>query len=251
VDASLVDRFGARQGLVCAVGAGGKKTVLYALAAVHPGRIALTTTVHTTYPPEALAFEKFVAPDQALLQRAGELAVYRRVALFGTEGKPGRHGGLEPETITRLHEAGGFDLTLVKADGARMRWIKAPRDYEPVLPPGTTHVIGVLSARAIGQPLTGRIAHRVELISELTGCPPGGTFTPEHMGRLISSPSGLRSGTEGIPFTAVLNAVDDPEREALARAAAEAALGFDASLGRVILASMRNSEQPVVAVVEA
>ena len=251
MDDSLVDRLGARRGLICAVGAGGKKTLLYAIAAAHPGRIALSTTVHTTYPPEGLGFEKFVAPDETLIERAGELAGLRRVALFGTEGKPGRHGGLEPETIARLHEAGGFDVTLVKADGARMRWIKAPREHEPVLPPGTTRVIGVMSSRAIGQPLTDRIAHRVELISEVTGCGPGEIFSPEHMGRLIASPSGLRSGTEGLAFTPVINAVDDPEREAVAREAAGYALGFDAGLGRVILASMRSSEQPIVAVVQS
>jgi len=249
--AELVDLLGARSGLVCAVGAGGKKTLLHLLARAHRGRVAFTTTVMTTFLPDELGFESLVGTDVELLAKADGFREHARVGLFGTHGKPGRHGGLEPETIARLHEAGGFDLTLVKADGARMRWIKAPRDYEPVLPPGTTSVIGVLSARAIGQPLTERIAHRVELISEVTGCAPGETFTPEHMGRLVASPSGLRSGTEGIAFTAVLNAVDDPGRETLARAAAEAALGFDAGLGRVILASMRNSEQPVVAVVEA
>ena len=109
----------------------------------------------------------------------------------------------------------------------------------------------VADQRAIGQPLTDRIAHRVELISEVTGCGQGEVFSPEHMGRLIASPSGLRSGTEGLAFTPVINAVDDPEREAVAREAAEYALGFDAGLGRVILASMRSSEQPIVAVVQS
>lgn len=247
----VVDILGARSGLVCAVGAGGKKTLLYQLARAHAGRVAFTTTVMTTFLPDDLGFEGFIGTDAELLERGREFRGRPRVGLFGPQGKPGRHGGLEPETIARLHEAGGFDVTLVKADGARMRWIKAPREHEPVLPPGTARVIGVLSARALGEPLTERIAHRVELVSEVTGCAPGDKFTPEHMGRLIASPVGLRSGTEGAAFTAVLNAVDDPERETLSREAAEAALDLDAGLGRVILASMRNSEQPVIEVVEA
>lgn len=251
MDADLLELFGARKGIICAVGAGGKKTLLYALAATHPGRVAFTTTVRTTYPPEELGFEKFVATDEQLLARSAELARPRRVALFGTEDKPGRHSGLKPETIARLHEAGGFEATFVKADGARMRWVKAPREYEPVLPPATTHVIGVLSARAIGEPLTDRIAHRVELISEVTGCAPGDTFTPEHMGRLIASPAGLRCGVEDMAFTAVLNAVDDAEREELARQAAAAALGFSSDLDRVILASMRSTTAPVVGVLRS
>lgn len=245
----LLEFFAARTGLVCVIGAGGKKTLLHALAAAHPGRIALTTTVRTTYPPEELKFEKFIAGDEEILARAGELAGCRRAAIFGTEGKPGRHGGLEPETIARLHELGGFEATFVKADGARMRWIKAPAEHEPVLPQNATHVIGVLSARAIGEPLTDRIAHRVELVSEVTGCPAGGVFTPEHMGRLISSPQGLRGGVEDLAFTVVLNAVDDWQRESLAREAAAAALEFDSGLGRVILASMRERDEPIVGVV--
>ena len=44
----FVDLLDARSGIVCAVGAGGKKTTLYALARRHPGRIALTTTVQNT-----------------------------------------------------------------------------------------------------------------------------------------------------------------------------------------------------------
>ncbi|MEJ2523023.1 MAG: selenium cofactor biosynthesis protein YqeC [Gammaproteobacteria bacterium] len=243
----LLDLMAARSGIVCAVGAGGKKTVLYALAAAHPGRIAFTTTVHTTHPPEELGFTGFVARDAELLGRAAELAAVRRAALFGTEGKPGRHGGLEPETITRLHALGRFEATFVKADGARMRWIKAPRQYEPVLPPDTRTVIGVLSARAIGEPLTDRIAHRVDLVSAVTGCAPGEIFGPEHMGRLIASPEGLGSGTGDTLFVPVLNAVDDPQREALATAAARAALDLDPDLHRVILTCMRDAGQPVVA----
>ncbi len=243
----LLDLLGARSGIVCAVGAGGKKTVLYALAAAHPGRIAFTTTVHTTYPPEALGFTKFVAPDDDLLGRVDELASVRRAAFFGTEGKPGRHGGLEPETISRLHDAGRFETTFVKADGARMRWIKAPRPYEPVLPPGTRTVIGVLSARALGEPLSERIAHRVDLVAAVTGCAPGEIFGPEHMGRLIASPEGLGSGTGDVFFVPVLNAVDDPQRETLATAAAKAALELQPDLERVILTCMRDTGEPVVA----
>ena len=45
---SLLDLLGARSGIVCAVGAGGKKTVLQHLAAAHPGRVAMTATGVTT-----------------------------------------------------------------------------------------------------------------------------------------------------------------------------------------------------------
>ena len=45
---ALLDLLDASTGVVCAVGAGGKKTLLNHLATTHPGRVALTTTVFMT-----------------------------------------------------------------------------------------------------------------------------------------------------------------------------------------------------------
>ena len=58
--------------------------------------------------------------------------------------KKSRYGGLRSETIAQIREAGVFDVLLVKADGARMRWIKAPDENEPLIPEGTTTVLPVV-----------------------------------------------------------------------------------------------------------
>ena len=42
----LLTALNATRGVVCMVGAGGKKTTMYALAALHPGRVALSSTSH-------------------------------------------------------------------------------------------------------------------------------------------------------------------------------------------------------------
>jgi hypothetical protein len=57
----LLDLFEARSGLICAVGAGGKKTTLYALARRHPGRIALTASVYPTFFPDDLGAVSVIA----------------------------------------------------------------------------------------------------------------------------------------------------------------------------------------------
>ena len=53
----LLDALGARRGMVCAVGAGGKKSTLYRLAEAHRAvgspSVALTTTVMAAPPPAA------------------------------------------------------------------------------------------------------------------------------------------------------------------------------------------------------
>ena len=74
----------------------------------------------------------------------------RPIAYACPSDKPGRHAGALPATIRAIHDDGGFAATYVKADGARMRWIKAPSSDEPMLVPGADVVIPVVSARSIG-----------------------------------------------------------------------------------------------------
>lgn len=246
---SLLDLLGARQGIVCAVGAGGKKTVLHYLAAQHPGRVALTATVVTTDFPPGLGFDVVVAPDAELPGRVARLDPARGVAYACPIDKPGRHGGVLPEVIARIHREQGFAATYVKADGARMRWIKAPDDDEPVLPPGCGRIVAIVSARAIGEPLGPRVAHRLGQLQAVTGLAPDEIIRPLHVARLLASRAGLRKGADRCPVVAVINMVDDAEREALAREAAGIALDLDPAIGQVVLTCLQREEDPVVAVV--
>jgi probable selenium-dependent hydroxylase accessory protein YqeC len=246
---ALLDLFNARQGVVCAVGAGGKKSTLYALAHAHPGRHAITTTVFMAYFPEDLDAEVVVDAPEALVKRVG-VAAARRVAYACPGDKDGRHGAVAPELVRRLHDQCGFETTFVKADGARMRWIKAPREDEPVLPPGALAcVIPVLSARVLGEPLSDRIAHRIDRVMAVTGLREGQRIEPEHLAALLTHPEGVTKGSGDAPLIPVINMADDPARAAAARRAAEIALEKDARFTRVVLATMRRVDDPVVDVV--
>jgi hypothetical protein len=64
------------------------------------------------------------------------------------------------------------------------------------------------------------------------------------------SDAGLLRGSAGRTVVPVINMVDDPPGEELAREAAEIALTETDRFDRVILATMRRKDQPVVAVVE-
>lgn len=245
----LLDLLQARDGVVCATGAGGKKSVLFAIAARHPGRVAFTTTVHTLPPPAALGAVVVIAPEQVLeneLRRHGEA---RFVAYACPGDKPGRLTGVPTARIDALHAACGFDVTLVKADGARMRWVKAPADDEPVLPAGVTTLIPVLSARALGAPLSERIAHRVERLAQVSGAAAGLPFLPEHAARLLASEHGLLKGAGSTRVVPVINMVDDPQRLQLATETAQRALALTARFDRVVLARLKDAD-PVVAVIE-
>lgn len=245
----MLDLLEARSGLVCAVGAGGKKSVLNSLAAMHPGRVALTASVGTTRFPELPRFEVVIDADEALEARIAAVEAGASVAYACPSEHAGRHTGVRLPTIERIHAHGGFEVSYVKADGARMRWIKALEENEPVLPPVCDRIVAVVSARAIGEPLGPRVGHRLERLQVVTGLGPEDIIRPLHVGRLLASREGLRKGADRCPVMSLINMVDDPGREALAREAAEIALDLEPSIGHVVLTCLQREDHPVVAVV--
>mgnify|MGYP005847000419 CR=1 FL=1 len=237
------------QGIVAAVGAGGKKSLLYAIAAETSGRVAWTSTVYTPRPPRWTGMEINVDATDELIRQAGIDTGARVRAFVQPTAKTGRVAGLAPDQVEALHAAGGFDLTLVKADGARMRGIKAPRPGEPVLPQSTTKVLVVVSAAVLGQPLDERIAHRPERIAEITRLAIGQPIGPEHIARLFSAEHGLLQGTGEFEVCAVINQVDNELRQQAAQAAASAMLAANPALDRVVLTCLGPAREPARSVV--
>jgi probable selenium-dependent hydroxylase accessory protein YqeC len=249
---ALLDLLAARRGLVAVVGAGGKKTTLYRLVEAHlaagSARIGLTCTVTMAPPPRALGTPSIGAPADLARALAARTEAGRIVVYAQPSTKPGRLGGIAPEMLGQLHAAGGFDVTLVKADGARMRWIKAPAPGEPVLPPDVGTVLPVVSARIFGRPLSAATVHRPELVAAVTGAAPGEALTPEHVARLLASEHGALQGTGGATVVPLINMVDDEAARDPARKAARLALARSERLTRVVLTSMIAAD-PVVEVV--
>jgi probable selenium-dependent hydroxylase accessory protein YqeC len=249
-DDDILDLFHARRGVICAVGAGGKKSTLYNLVARHPGRVALTGTVFTARFPAHLGLTSAIAEESDLPARAEAISQMDRIGFAAPSGKPGRYAGLATEMVSRLHAETRRDATFVKADGARMRWLKAPREGEPVLPANCSTLICICSAQALGKPLSYEIAHRLERITAVTELQEGEVIEPQHLARLMVSDSGMLKGSRGRTVVPVINMVDDAEREGLARQVAQMALTNTCRFDRVILTSMRRTDEPVVAVVE-
>lgn len=246
---SLLDLLDARAGVVCAVGAGGKKSLLKHLATTHPGRVAITATVFTTYFQEQLGFAVAIEDDERLAAAVAKLDPASSVAYACPGDKPGRRAGASAATVERIHGECGFAATYVKADGARMRLVKAPADDEPALPACATTVLPILSALAIGETLAPRVAHRVERIERITGMREGEIITARHLGCVLGHPEGLMKSTEGKRVVPVINMVDDALREVQAREAAAVALETCARIDRVVLVSLARAGNPVVGVV--
>ncbi|HEX7324925.1 MAG TPA: selenium cofactor biosynthesis protein YqeC [Rhodanobacteraceae bacterium] len=248
-DAELIDVLGARGGIVCAVGAGGKKTTLYRLLRAHPGHVAFTSTVFTrVFPDDLPAVPVVASPDSVVDAALAAARSQRKIAFASPSDKPGRLAGLAPDDVARCHREGRFDATFVKADGARMRLIKAPDTHEPNLVPGTATVLALVSARVIGLPLTSRCAHRPECISAVTGAQDGEALTPLHVARLIASPDGLLRGVGAARVVPIISMAEGARERAAAREAAHIALGLSERYAYVVVAAMR-SDPPGVEVV--
>jgi probable selenium-dependent hydroxylase accessory protein YqeC len=233
----LVDALLGSRRIVSLVGAGGKKTTLYALAEALSERVALTSTSHM-YPYARSTVERVVTvlPDGTPPAAEG-----RVVAYGGLTDTTKRLGGLSERQIEQLAALPDYARILIKADGARARWVKAPAPYEPIIPACTERVLYLVSGAVIGCALDERIAHRPERVAAVTGARIGELLTSVHLARLLASPAGALQGLGAAELVPVINMVDDAERLTSARHAARAALAATTRFDRVVLAAMRES----------
>jgi len=238
-------------GLVCVVGAGGKKTTLYTLAN-RLDRAVVTATVRIPVFDDSVARVATTEdPVDALAaaDRDGD-AVDWPLGLVPEREREDRYLGYDVDAVDGLAAAHDGPV-FVKADGARMREFKAPDDREPQVPAAADAVVPVASAHAVGEPLTEERVHRPERVAALAGVSVGDEILAETVGRVLaSSEGGLKDVPPDADAVALVNKVDTDEDEAVAREVAAAALGADEAgrLDRVMLAAL--GEGRVVDVVE-
>lgn len=245
----LIELLAAGSGVVCLAGAGGKKSTIHRLVSQHRGRVAITATVHTPPFRKHLVDARRIAPGDALKDVVAGASAARRVAYGCPSDKKARLAGVSPDLVTDIHESCGFDVTLVKADGARWRRIKAPAPHEPVLPARFATLLYLVSVQAVGTPLDWTVAHRPETIAELTGAVIGQPITVDHVACLLTHEAGgLKGAGRARCVVPVINMVDTTEQQATARRIAEHVLRRAAGLDRVLLTRMV-AEHPVVEVV--
>ena len=227
------------EGLVCVVGAGGKKTTMYALAA-ESDRAVVTATVRIPVFDPHVARVAVTEDPIATLVTADDWPL----GLVPEREFEDRYRGYEPDTVDEIGAAHDGPV-LVKADGARMREFKAPGENEPRIPEQADTVIPVASAHVVGEPLSEELVHRPERVAAVAGVELGDEITPEVVGRVLASPEGgLRGVPPGATAIPLVNKVDDDEDLDAAREIADAALEHaDRSIvPRVVLARMADAE---------
>ena len=241
----LTTALDARDATVCVVGAGGKKSTLFALAE-RLDRPVVTVTVRIPIFDDRVAAVRVTEDPVAAIDGAGD-GDWPLGLVSGRE-RSDRYLGYDADTVAEVADAAP-GATLVKADGARLREFKAPADHEPQIPANADVVAPVASAHAVGEPLTEEFVHRPEEVAAITGREVGDEIRPADVATVLASPAG---GLKGVPRGAtaipIVNKVDDEADATAARAVAGEIL-MRANVPRVLLTRL-TAEDPVVEVVE-
>ncbi len=245
----LLELFNAQSGVICCVGAGGKKTTMFQLAEAHPGRVGITATAHIEFFPKTLKATNYIADERDLLEVISNDKDSKAVAFAKPSERLGRRAGVSMESIQTFKRTGKFDLLVIKSDGARSRLIKAPAKHEPPIPGCVDTVIPIVSAKVIGLNLTSDIAHRIDQLSNITGLKENDVIRPEHIARLFSSEEGSLKNTGSAKVIPLINMVDDSELEKVAHEAAKKALEMTDRFDSIVLAAMKKNE-PVVNIIK-
>lgn len=209
----LVDALGAESSVVSVVGAGGKKTTLYALAA-RLDRAVVTSTVRIPL------FDRNVE-HLAVTTAPAEVVTETEPSSFPLgvvpeQDRSDRYRGYDPETIDRLGTVHDGPI-LVKADGARFREFKAPGANEPRIPDSSDVVVPIVSAHVVGRPLTERWVHRPEQVERIADIEVGDEITVRTVADVLTSEEG---GLKGVPENAsvipLITKVDDEQHRTVA-----------------------------------
>lgn len=174
---------------VCLVGAGGKTSLMFQLAAEAKSRgdrVLVTTSTKIQQPLSNLYDE---------IDLTGRLFADTEIstAKIYVAGRPapmdaklvGCDGGIFKKERNR------FNLVLIEADGAARKPLKGWNDTEPVIPSSTTHTIGILDITTLGQTIDDDLVHRLSIFSEITGAEKGEQIGLSHLEKLLTSDRGL------------------------------------------------------------
>ncbi len=203
-------------GDVWLIGAGGKTTLMYRLAAgwASGGEASICATTTKIWPPTPaecpdLRVADF-APLVADLRRRPALRVTVASRIVG-----GKCLGFSAgETLSLRAETRHL---VVEADGAAGRPLKAHAPHEPVVAPGAACVVAVVGGGCVGAPLDAAHVHRAERFAALVGRPLGARVTAADVARAILGTGGwLGTVPSGAAFHVVVTGADTGIAEALA-----------------------------------
>jgi molybdenum cofactor cytidylyltransferase len=196
---------------VAFVGAGGKTRSMFALAREIEGRVILAATTHLGKWQADLADVHIIIHNPKDLDER-LLSTGEKILFTGIVGDDDRLHGLDQHAVQKLQDlCKKHNLNLlIEADGARQRPMKAPADYEPVIPVGVDYVVVLVGLSGLGKPLNTSYVHHPQIFSSITGLEENQAISEIAVVRLLKSNNGgLKGIPEGCQKILFLNQADD------------------------------------------
>lgn len=188
--------------MIAFVGSGGKTTAMFQLARQFLSRqnegVIVTTTTHLSESELRFADKVLVASPGEDLNSLLSKIPKCLVLVSGSVTADHKLGGLSPEQMKQIWELAQEKKIpiLLEADGSRGRPIKAPTEYEPVIPEFVSHVIVTAGLSGLGKYIDDKFIHRPEIFMKLADLTPEDAITPKSVAKVLSHPLG---GLKGIP----------------------------------------------------
>ena len=193
---------------ICAVGGGGKTTLIESLALElvkrHKKVICLTTT-------------KIRRPDYGTVIEEESMELVESangIVTVALPWKDGKMTGVTKEFQQQLIER--YSIVLIEADGSKGLPTKIPNDTEPVIPKETTLVVGIQGIDAFDEPIY-KVCHRKELACNLLQKKEEEKITLSDMAKIYLSDQGLQKGIGQARFVPIIQKVDTTKRMEVAK----------------------------------
>lgn len=224
---TIADILGLESARVVSVcGAGGKSTLIFALAeelAAAGERVLVSTTTKMSRDQVAGRWRSTRSADVQAICAMGDRGGEPVVAYSDIDEARDKAIGYSPGEIDLVAQTSRFTRILIEADGSARRPLKAPADHEPAFPATTEAVVMVAGAKGLNRPLDEATVFRSELWSQRTGIPIGGTVIPDSLAKMTVHPDGFaRNAPDNASRVLFINQCDDRQRlgsalDALAR----------------------------------
>ncbi len=227
--------------LICFVGAGGKTTTMFKLAheLKKEGKCVLATTTTKIFYPKKGQYDNLILTeidkDYDIECKKNSITVMGRN--ITTDDKI---QGLDIKTINELQKQHIFDYILVEGDGAKRKPIKAPSEHEPVVPPNSNKVVGIIGLDSLGTEINKHNVHREELFSKITNSKLGDIVDKKAIIRLIIHRDGLFKNVKSKSEKyLLLNKMENSHRKNAARDIKKDIENIDFDIKKIIMGSIK------------
>lgn len=188
-------------GITALVGAGGKTTVLTKLAEYsrESGQPVVVSTTTKLLLSQVEQWNPYLGTDFDAAEMHCSKAIIKEKcgAWFQGVNEEQKVTSIEPAWLDHLNMVHPNWSILIEADGAKSKWLKAPKMTEPVIPKNTTQTIGVVNLHILGEVLDTTLVHNIELASDIMGCAVGEKITPKMLMKLVRHQNGIFQYSKG------------------------------------------------------